>query len=197
MPGTLRSVAGAPLRRVSGRGYPANTPDSRGDFQLACYFYQAYHRLEKITGSITEMSVYASAAEAEAAFYRAFENADVAAMMAVWEPTDDIECIHPLGERITGLHAVDESWRRILSRSGRMQFELGDIKHFGDDRLVTHILYENITIDGNRQPAVIATNIYRYNGTGWLMILHHASPATAIGTGKSPNGSAGDTQTLH
>ena len=143
------------------------------------------------------MSGYASAAEAEAAFYRAFEKADVAAMMAVWDQTDDIECIHPLGERISGLQAVDESWRRILSRSGRMQFELADIKRFGDDRLVTHILYENITIDGNRQPAVIATNIYRFNGTGWHMILHHASPATTIGTEKTAGRPDGDTQILH
>lgn len=143
------------------------------------------------------MSGFASAAEAEAAFYHAFETADVVAMMAVWEPSDDIECIHPLGERITGLQDVDASWRRILSRSGRMQFSLGDIKCFADERLVTHILYENITIDGTRQPAVIATNVYRFDGSGWHMILHHASPATAIGTQNSTEKSTANTQILH
>jgi hypothetical protein len=39
---------------------------------------------------------------------------------------------------------------------------------------------------------VIATNIYRFNGRGWHMILHHASPATEIGKsfGKQNAGTA-------
>lgn len=143
------------------------------------------------------MSGYASAAEAEAAFYAAFEKADVTAMMAVWEASDDIECIHPLGERITGLRAVDASWRRILSRSRRMHFALAEIKRFADERLVTHVVYENITINGNRQPAIIATNIYRFNGSGWHMILHHASPATAIGSREDADDPVRDNPVLH
>lgn len=147
--------------------------------------------------SIAGMNGYASPAEAEAAFYSAFEKADTVAMMAVWEQSDEIECIHPLGERIRGLQAVDASWRRILSGTRRMRFELGAIKRFADKSLVTHILYEIITIDGNRQPAVIATNVYRFNGTGWHMILHHASPATAIGTRKNADDTTANSQILH
>jgi ketosteroid isomerase-like protein len=124
---------------------------------------------------------FPSAQAAEKAFYAAFENADFAAMMAVWSPDADIECIHPLGERLMGPEAVGRSWRRMLSGGKRMQFRLAHTKRFQTDRLAIHILYENITIAGKQQPPVIATNIYRFNGEGWHMILHHASPATEIG----------------
>jgi ketosteroid isomerase-like protein len=124
---------------------------------------------------------FPSAEAAETAFYAAFENADYVAMMAVWSPDVDIECIHPLGERLMGPEAVSNSWRRMLSGGKRMQFRLAHTKRFQADQLAIHVLYENITIAGRQQPPVIATNIYRFNGRGWHMILHHASPATEIG----------------
>jgi ketosteroid isomerase-like protein len=124
---------------------------------------------------------FPSARAAETAFYAAFENADYVAMMAVWSPDDDIECIHPLGARLMGPEAIGNSWRRMLSGGKRMQFRLTHTKRFQTDQLAIHILYENIAIAGRQQPPVIATNIYRFNGRGWHMILHHASPATDIG----------------
>jgi hypothetical protein len=69
----------------------------------------------------------------------------------------------------------------MLSGGKRMQFRLAHIKCFQTEQLAVHILYENITIAGKQQPPVIATNVYRFNGSGWHMILHHASPATNIG----------------
>jgi hypothetical protein len=69
----------------------------------------------------------------------------------------------------------------MLSGGKRMKFRLAHTKRFHTDQLAIHILYENITIAGKQQPPVIATNIYRFNGHGWHMILHHASPATDIG----------------
>ena len=127
------------------------------------------------------LSGFPSAQAAETAFYAAFENADYAAMMAVWSREADIECIHPLGERLMGPEAVAKSWRRVLAGGKRMQFRLAHTKRFQADRLAIHILYENIAIAGRQQPPVIATNIYRFNGQGWQMIFHHASPATGIG----------------
>ena len=62
-----------------------------------------------------------------------------------------------------------------------MQFRLAHTRRFQADRLAVHVLYENITISGKQQPPVVATNIYRFNGQGWQMIFHHASPATEIG----------------
>jgi hypothetical protein len=124
---------------------------------------------------------FPSAQAAETAFYAAFQNADYVEMMAVWSSDDDIECIHPLGERLMGPKAIGNDWLRMLSGGKRMQFRLAHIKRFQTDQLAVHILYENITIAGKLQPPVVATNVYRFNGLGWHMILHHASPATDIG----------------
>jgi ketosteroid isomerase-like protein len=124
---------------------------------------------------------FPSAQAAETAFYAAFENADYTAMKAVWSPEDDIECIHPLGERLMGQKEVGNSWRRMFSGGKRMKFRLAHTKRFQTEQLVIHILYENITIAEKHHPPLIATNIYRFNGRGWHMILHHASPATDIG----------------
>lgn len=126
-------------------------------------------------------SGFPSAQAVETAFYTAFENADYAAMMAAWSTEADIECIHPLGERLMGPEAVADGWRRVLAGEKRMKFGLAHTKRFQTDRLAIHVLYENITIAGKPQPPVVAINIYRFNGQGWQMILHHASPATRIG----------------
>ncbi|NNG12296.1 MAG: SnoaL-like domain-containing protein [Halobacteria archaeon] len=140
--------------------------------------------------------VFSSAQEAEAAFYAAFENADHEAMMGVWSRDEDIECIHPLGDRLVGIAAVSESWRQILSRVKRMQFELRQSNRYQNSQLAIHSLYENISIGGKSQPPVVAVNIYRFNGTGWHMILHHASPATRINN-KPDNQGASTDQTIH
>jgi SnoaL-like domain len=42
---------------------------------------------------------FVSSLAAEAAFYKAFEHADIGAMMAVWAEGGDIVCIHVAGQR--------------------------------------------------------------------------------------------------
>lgn len=136
---------------------------------------------------------FPSAEAAETAFYEAFENGDAGAMMDVWCTQEDIECIHPLGERLMGINPVADSWRSILSGSRQLRFRISHARRFQSDHLAIHVVYENISIDGRQQPPVIATNVYRFNGSSWHMVLHHASPATGIGgTRKAGAGQAGD-----
>jgi ketosteroid isomerase-like protein len=138
-----------------------------------------------------------SAEAAEAAFYRAFEQNDAGAMMQVWSPEEDIECIHPLGKRLMGVDAVADSWRSILSGSRQLTFRLTHTKRFQTDSLAIHVVYENIAVDGRPQPPVVATNVYRFNGSSWHMVLHHASPATDIAAkDEAETGQTGDS-TLH
>jgi ketosteroid isomerase-like protein len=137
---------------------------------------------------------FSTAGEAETAFYQAFEKRDVRAMMDVWSHADDIECIHPLGERLMGVSAVSESWRGILSGSRQLRFRIDHAKRLQAQDLAVHIVYETIFIDGRQQPPVIATNVYRFNGSSWHMVLHHASPATGIAKNQAPaEEQAGDT----
>ncbi|MDH3560408.1 MAG: nuclear transport factor 2 family protein, partial [Gammaproteobacteria bacterium] len=160
-------------------------------------FYRTIMGLSKQrSGRTMTVHGFASAQEAETAFYEAFENADLEAMMQVWSQDDDIECIHPLGDRLVGIAAVSESWRQILSRGKRIQFQLRRSNRFQNEQLAIHSLYENISIGGKSQPPVVAVNIYRFNGSGWHMILHHASPATSI-KDESGKHAAGTDRTIH
>ena len=40
--------------------------------------------------------------EAETAFYEALEKGDLEAMMAIWADDEEVVCIHPGGQRLTG-----------------------------------------------------------------------------------------------
>ncbi|WP_455235444.1 YybH family protein [Thiogranum longum] len=117
--------------------------------------------------------------EAEQAFYDAFVNADLSAMMAVWADREFIECIHPMGDRNQGRSAVAESWRQIFDGGLRVELELSDVHRTQDALLAVHIVYEHLSIPGRnaKYPPVIATNIYQLIEDGWYLVLHHASPS--------------------
>ncbi len=129
--------------------------------------------------------------DAEAAFYVAFEKADLEAMMAVWSDDEDIVCIHPMGPRLHGYPAVRQGWQRLFAGDGRMRFQLSAAQRFQSPLLAVHVVQENILLGGNPkpQPPLVATNIYQLTGRGWRMILHHASPSpgTPQGTPPRPN----------
>jgi ketosteroid isomerase-like protein len=125
---------------------------------------------------ITEL--FATAQDAEHAFYQAFERADLAAMMAVWAEEDDIVCVHPGGARRSGVVEVRESWRQIFTQGPRLRFRLSGRRVFSGRMLSIHSVYEHVSVAGDPRPAnpVLATNIYLLTGRGWRMLTHHGSP---------------------
>jgi hypothetical protein len=48
---------------------------------------------------------------ANAAFYEAFAERDMEGMDALWSPRDDVACVHPGWEGISGRSGVMTSWR--------------------------------------------------------------------------------------
>lgn len=125
---------------------------------------------------ITE--TFATALDAENAFYQAFERADLAAMMAVWAEEDDIVCVHPGGARRSGVVEVRESWRQIFAQGPRLRFRLTGNRVFSGRMLTIHSVYEQVSVAGDPRPAnpVLATNIYLLTDRGWRMLMHHGSP---------------------
>ncbi len=123
--------------------------------------------------------------DAETAFYAAFERGDLQAMMTIWADDEAIVCVHPLGPLLVGRKAVQQSWKAIFARSSNMKFTVERQLRTADEGVAVHIVYEYIELPRQRRrQAVIATNAYRRTGSGWYMILHHASPTTAAdGTG--------------
>ncbi len=120
---------------------------------------------------------FATALEAQSAFYKAFQNADLAQMMAVWAEEEDIVCIHPGGTRHTGIAEVRESWRQIFSRGPELRFELVAARTIPGRMTSIHSVYERITAAKGPSSAtsVVATNIFALSDHGWQMLVHHAS----------------------
>lgn len=131
---------------------------------------------------------YTTPEEAETAFYRAFEQMDLQAMMGVWAADDSIVCIHPMGAALRGRKEVEASWRTIFRGSTAMRFELSDVQHTTEGQVAIRSLHENIRYGPQltRQAQVIATNVYKLTGNGWRMMVHHASPGADEDAGESP-----------
>jgi ketosteroid isomerase-like protein len=115
--------------------------------------------------------------QAEAAFYRAIEQADLGGMMAVWAEDEEIICIHPGRARVIGLEAVRDSWREIFTGGPRLRFRLLDPRIQSGRMVSVHNLVERITVSGDlRVHLALATNVYVLTPSGWRMLMHHASP---------------------
>lgn len=138
-------------------------------------------------------SHFATAVDAETAFYHAFAARDLNAMMAVWAPGDDIACIHPFGTRLIGQATVRGSWETIFAQTASLSFRIGEVQVFALDALSVHVVHEHIHVGAHAQsePPLIATNVYRLIDASWRMVLHHASPTP------SPKRGEGATRVWH
>jgi ketosteroid isomerase-like protein len=134
--------------------------------------------------------MFATPQEAEEAFYQAFTRTDLDAMMAVWDDNDAIECIHPRGERLRGTAAVEESWRQIFSASPRVRIGIEEQTYTQSSNLAVHVVTEIIDVEDpdSRTARVVATNVFQLTRSGWRLILHHGSPATAPARPRSDSG---------
>lgn len=114
--------------------------------------------------------------EAEAAFYRSIEQADLQGLDAVWSLEDNIVCVHPGATRIEGRKAVMESFADLFFDAPILNFKIVDILYTGNDELAVHLVREEIELDGQVVSIMVSTNIYQWESGGWRMMLHHASP---------------------
>ncbi len=106
-------------------------------------------------------------------FYRAFETLSIEAMSRVWLHDDKVSCVHPVWPFSVGWPAVRQSWERIFETMKNVRFdvsvELVDVR--GD--FAWMVCVERIT--GSHAGTVLATNLFRRDGSTWHMVLHHAS----------------------
>lgn len=126
---------------------------------------------------------FSSPQDAETAFYQALEQADVDAMMCVWDDGDEVACMHPGGHLLSGQAAVRASWRQIFSAGSRLQFRLTLRHAVIGENITVHLVEESIVSGNRRYPPVITTNVYRRTTSGWRMTVHHASPTPPSGSG--------------
>lgn len=123
--------------------------------------------------------LYASAQDAEDAFYRALERGDYDAMVSVWADDEEVVCVHPGGPCQRGVADVLAGWKRILGNGQRLRVKIARQSTINAMTVAVHSVHELISIEGEgpAKHPVVATNVYQRTSRGWRMIVHHASPA--------------------
>ncbi len=112
-------------------------------------------------------------------FYKALGTRDLELMDTVWVKDSRAGCVHPGWIILQGWQAIRQSWENVFDPRDQVDIKLSEItvEVKGNAAWVTCI-QQLIYI--NRDPIMInvsqATNIFERHDSGWLMILHHASP---------------------
>ena len=112
--------------------------------------------------------------EANDAFYRAFEQADLDAMSDLWLHEDHVACTHPGWATLHGWGAVSASWVALFSGGRPMQFILTQVRPTVVGDVAWVALDENL-IAGDDAHTVAAVNVFQRVGGRWRMVLHHGS----------------------
>lgn len=116
------------------------------------------------------------------AFYAGVEALDLDAVAAVWQHSEDVACVHPGAELISGWSRVRRSWAAIFAATSYLQFIVTDVRAVVDGTAGIVTCTENILSDAGHEnhlgtAKAVATNVFSRDGNGrWLMVLHHASP---------------------
>jgi uncharacterized protein (TIGR02246 family) len=116
--------------------------------------------------------------EANAAFYRALESRAIERMDEVWAHGDDVRCVHPGWDVVTGWQRVRESWERIFETGQRVKVSPSEVSvsTHGDFAWVT--CTESITVFQETDfdfAQAVATNLFVRREGRWLMVHHHSS----------------------
>lgn len=112
-------------------------------------------------------------------FYKALGTRDVELMDTVWIRDSRAGCVHPGWVMLQGWQAIRQSWENVFDPRDQVDIKLSNIsvEVKGDVAWLTCI--QELTYI-NRDPIMMnvsqSTNIFERRGSGWLMILHHASP---------------------
>ena len=125
--------------------------------------------------------IFPTAQDAENAFYESLERCDLDGMMAVWAEDEEIVCVHPAGQRLSGQEEVRESWARLFAAGPRARLTVSNQVAISAMMLAVHSVHETFAVEGDPRPnaPILATNVYLRTAAGWRMIVHHASPAPA------------------
>ena len=130
---------------------------------------------------------YASAEDAEEAFYEAIGRGDIDALMSVWADDEEIVCIHPTGQRLTGQAAIRESWRAIFANNPHLTVHIKHSVHWKSMMLDVHSVIETLYVGDETTPhgPMLSTNVFQRGPNGWRMLSHHTSAS-----GEAPEANA-------
>ena len=121
--------------------------------------------------------LFASAEDAEDAFYEAIGRGDLEALMSVWADDDEIVCVHPTGERLCGAEAIGESWREIFANNPDITVRVTSHIVWRGVMLDVHSVVEMLYVGGTipAQDPMQSTNVYQRGPNGWRLLARHTS----------------------
>lgn len=114
-------------------------------------------------------------------FYQAFQSLSIEKMERVWDHGDNILCIHPGWDLVTGWLTIRESWITIFQNTSSIKFLITNTKIRIFDDIVVVVCLENIESTIGKQTiklGILATNIFKKFNSEWLMNHHHGSVVT-------------------
>ncbi|MDR3298548.1 MAG: nuclear transport factor 2 family protein [Candidatus Accumulibacter sp.] len=121
---------------------------------------------------------YATAEDAEDAFYEAIAQANLDALMAVWaDDEDNLVCIHPTGQRVDGHAAIRESWRAIFAGNPRFSMRLHSKTRWESAFISAHCVVETLYLQADRTAhgPMLSTHIFIRGVNGWRLVSRHSS----------------------
>ena len=132
---------------------------------------------------MTDSTERAAVERVNAAFYEAFENADLDTMRDLWLDHEESLCVHPGALPVRGTAAISRSWALIMANTPYIQFFLTDVEVSVRGDVASVTCTENVlTADDRAGPdgfggaRAVATNVFVRTPDGWRLWIHHASP---------------------
>ena len=136
--------------------------------------------------------------DAEEAFYDAIARADLDALMNLWAEDEEIICIHPGGQPLSGHHAIRESWQQIFASNPRFRVHVRRSVRWKGVLLAVHSVVESLYLGDDSTPhgPVLSTHVFQRGAKGWRLLSRHSSICA-----DTPEGGKNDpdrqTRTLH
>ena len=118
--------------------------------------------------------------DAEEAFYDAIARADLDALMNLWAEDEEIICIHPGGQPLSGHHAIRESWQHIFASNPRFRVHIRHGVHWNGVLLAVHSVVEMLYLGDDSTPhgPLLSTNVFQRGAKGWRLLSRHSSVCT-------------------
>jgi ketosteroid isomerase-like protein len=125
-------------------------------------------------------AIFTTAEDAEEAFYDAIARGDLDALMNIWAEDEEIVCIHPTGQRLTGPLAISESWRGIFASNPRFTVHIKRKVRWESVLICVHSVVETLYLGEDQTPhgPMLSTNVYLRGANGWRLLSHHTTAAS-------------------
>ena len=123
--------------------------------------------------------VFATVEDAEEAFYEAIGRADLDALMEVWADEEEIVCIHPTGQRLTGAAAIRDSWQNIFSINPAFNVRIDHRVRWESLLISVHSVIETLYLgeDPSQHGPMLSTTVFIRGANGWRLLSRHTSAA--------------------